>query len=54
MQEKELKYIAEHYQTPCFIFDLEAVKERVKKMREIVGGAYQLSILDSDDGRNHG
>lgn len=42
MQEKELKYIAEHYQTPCFIFDLEAVKERVKKMREIVGGAYQL------------
>ena len=37
MQEKELKYIAEHYQTPCFIFDLEAVKERVKKMREIVG-----------------
>ena len=42
MQEKELKYIAEHYQTPCFIFDLEAVKERVKKMREIVGGAYHL------------
>ena len=42
MQEKELKYIAEHYQTPCFIFDLEAVKERVKKMREIVGGTYHL------------
>ena len=32
MQEKELKYIAEHYQTPCFIFDLEVVKERVKKI----------------------
>ena len=42
MQEKELRYITEHYQTPCFIFDLEAVKERVKKMREIVGGAYHL------------
>ena len=42
MQEKELKYIAEHYQTPCFIFDLEAVKHRVSKMREIVGGAYRL------------
>lgn len=36
MQEKELKYIAEHYQTPCFIFDLEVVKERVKKMRKLL------------------
>ena len=42
MQEKELKYIAEHYQTPCFIFDLEAVKYRVSKAKELL--AKQLEV----------
>lgn len=42
MQEKELAYIAKNYPTPCFIFDLEEVTQRVKKMREIVGGEYHL------------
>lgn len=37
MTEKELKAIAEKYETPSFVFDIEALHDRMKKVKEIVG-----------------
>lgn len=42
MKSYELKNIAEQYGTPCFVFDLEAVKNRVRAMKEIVNGSFRL------------
>ena len=37
MTETELREIAEKYQTPSFVFDVQALKERMKAVKEIVG-----------------
>ena len=37
MTETELREIAEKYQTPTFVFDVQALKERMKAVKEIVG-----------------
>lgn len=42
LDQEELKYIASTYQTPCFIFDEEALIERVKEIRKISEGKYHL------------
>jgi diaminopimelate decarboxylase len=42
LEEKELKKIAEEYGTPCYVFDLESLKERVAAMRKIADGKYHL------------
>jgi diaminopimelate decarboxylase len=42
MKTEELKTIAVRYGTPCFVFDLEAVKNRVRAMQEITGGSFRL------------
>ena len=39
LDQEELKYIASTYQTPCFIFDEEALIERVKEIRKMSGSA---------------
>ena len=38
----EVKKISEEFGTPSFIFDLEVLKNRVTKMREITEGKYHL------------
>ena len=42
LDQEELKYIASTYQTPCFIFDEEALIERVKEIRKISEDKYHL------------
>lgn len=42
MNTAELKKIAADYQTPCFVFDTEALQNRMKKIREIVGERVHL------------
>ena len=42
LEEKELKEIAEQYGTPCYVFDLASLKQRVAEMRKIAGGKYHL------------
>ncbi len=40
--KQELKYIADTYGTPSYVFDLEALKERVQQIRFITKNQYQL------------
>lgn len=42
LKEKELSKIAEEYGTPCYVFDLASLKERVAEMRRIADGRYHL------------
>ncbi len=42
LDKQELKHIATTYGTPCYVFDLEALKERVKQIRAITENRYQL------------
>lgn len=42
LDKQELKHIATTYGTPCYVFDLEALKERVKQIRAITENHYQL------------
>ncbi len=42
LKEKELSKIAEEYGTPCYVFDLASLKERVAEMRRIAAGRYHL------------
>jgi len=42
LDQEELKYIASTYQTPCFVFDEEALIERVKEIRKISEEKYHL------------
>ena len=42
LDQEELKYIASTYQTPCFVFDEEALIERVKEIRKISEDKYHL------------
>lgn len=42
LKEKELAKIAEEYGTPCYVFDLASLKERVAEMRRIADGRYHL------------
>ncbi len=42
LDKQELKQIATIYGTPCYVFDLEALKERVKQIRELSENRYQL------------
>lgn len=42
LEEKELSKIAEDYGTPCYVFDLASLKERVAAMRTIADGRYHL------------
>ncbi len=42
LDKQELKHIAMTYGTPCYVFDLEALKERVKQIRAITDNRYQL------------
>lgn len=42
LEEKELSKIAENYGTPCYVFDLASLKERVAEMRKIADGKYHL------------
>ncbi len=40
--KQELKYIADTYGTPSYVFDLETLKERVQQIRCITKNQYQL------------
>lgn len=42
LDKQELKHIATTYGTPCYVFDLEVLKERVKQIRAITENRYQL------------
>ncbi len=42
LDKQELKYIADTYGTPSYVFDLEALKERVQQIRFITKNQYQL------------
>lgn len=42
LDKQELKYIADTYGTPSYVFDLEALKERVQQIRMITKNQYQL------------
>ncbi len=42
LDKQELKHITMTYGTPCYVFDLEALKERVKQIRAITDNRYQL------------
>lgn len=42
LDKQELKHIATTYGTPCYVFDLEALKERVKQIRAITENRYKL------------
>lgn len=42
LEEKELTKIANKYGTPCYVFDMVSLKERVAEMRSITNGKYHL------------
>ncbi len=42
LDKQELKHIATTYGTPCYVFDLEALKERVQQIKELSENRYQL------------
>lgn len=42
LDKQELKYIADTYGTPSYVFDLEALKERLQQIRFITKNQYQL------------
>ena len=42
LDKDELKEISEQFGTPCFVFDLEALKQRVEEIRKITENKYHL------------
>ncbi len=42
LDKQELKHIAHTYGTPCYVFDLESLKDRVQQIRAITENRYQL------------